>query len=71
MIGPIKTVDLPFALLELVELDIADIVVVDPVGTALNVTPYKKKSKESGVVWLEGWDIRRRGRAGYQHLKPW
>jgi hypothetical protein len=78
-IGPIMTVDLPLALLEPVELDIADvvkvpeppeldaemleldatdvvagdetpIVVVDPVGTSLEVTPYKKKSEESGVV---------------------
>ena len=78
MIGPIMTFDLPSALLELVELDIADVVAggeapvvaVVPVGTALSVTPCKKRSKESGVVWLEGWDVRRRGRAAHQHLEP-
>ena len=74
-IGPIMTVDLPLALLELVALavagDEAPVVVVDPVGTALNVTPYKKKSKESGVVWLEGWDIQRPGRTAQKHLQPW
>jgi hypothetical protein len=53
--GPIMTVDFLLAPLELVELDIADfvaggVVVVDPGGTALNVTPYKNKSEESGVV---------------------
>jgi len=45
----------------------APAVVVGPVGTA---TPYMKKIKESGVVQLEGWDIRRRSRLADQHLKP-
>ena len=78
MMGPIMTFDLLLALLGLVELDIADVVAggeapvvaVVPVGTALNVTPFKKKGKESGMVSVKGWDVRRRGRAAHQHLEP-
>ena len=55
---------------EVVAGDEAALVVVDPVGTALNVTPCKKKSKESGVVKLDGWNVRRRGRAAHRHLEP-
>ena len=51
--------------------DEAALVVVDPVGTALNVTPCKKKSKERGVAKLDNWNVRRRGRAAHQHLEPW
>ena len=50
--------------------DEAALVVVDPVGTTLNVTPCKKKSKESGVVKLDDWNVRRRGRAAHRHLEP-
>ena len=55
---------------EVVAGDEAALVVVDPVGTALNVTPCKKKSKESGVVKLDGWNVRRRGRAAHRYLEP-
>ena len=48
--------------------DEAPIVVVDLARTSLIVIPYEKASKESGVVWLEGWGIRQRGRSAHKQL---
>ena len=47
--------------------DGAPVVGVDPVGVGLDDMPYEKISKESEVVWSEGWDIQRRGRGAWQH----
>ena len=48
--------------------DEGPIVVVDIARTSLIVIPYEKASKESGVVWLEGWGIRQRGRSAHKQL---